>query len=58
MIIKIEVVLGLLELNKELDMSIEKVELEARLKYAKTLIGIYKKEVESLKEEIEKIKKN
>lgn len=38
-------------------MSIEKRELEVRLKYAKTLIGIYKKEVESLKEEIEKLKK-
>lgn len=37
-------------------MNIEKRELEVRLKYAKMLIEIYKKEVENLKEEIDKIK--
>lgn len=37
-------------------MNIEKIELEVRLKYAKMLIEIYKKEVESLKEEIDKLK--
>lgn len=37
-------------------MNIEKRELEVRLKHAKMLIEIYKKEVESLKEEIDKLK--
>lgn len=35
---------------------IEKREIEVRLKYAKMLIENYKKEVESLKEEIDKLK--
>lgn len=37
-------------------MNMEKRELEVRLKHAKILIEIYKKEVESLKEEIDKLK--
>ena len=56
MIIKTEVVSGLPGLNKELAMNIEKRELEVRLKHAKMLIEIYKKEVKNLKEEIDKLK--